>query len=215
MADYDPDKHCGGQRLNQPPGTLCTRPKGWGTDHPGWGRCKRHGGSTSSHTKRANLQIVQAECERLSIPVETNPDDALLDELYRTKGWVNTYEAAVNELELHPEADRYIPGDEDGDGHWERGDGGVYGRMYHLTGMPTGEAKPHVLVELLFRERKHFADVAVAALRANIDERRVKIAEDQADMVHRAFEAALEAMNATPEQRQDGRRAYVGHLRAA
>ena len=35
-------------RKRQPryPGETCARPAGWGTGHPGFGRCKLHGGAT-------------------------------------------------------------------------------------------------------------------------------------------------------------------------
>ena len=37
-----------GARKRQPryPGETCARPAGWGTEHPGFGRCKLHGGAT-------------------------------------------------------------------------------------------------------------------------------------------------------------------------
>jgi hypothetical protein len=56
-ADRDSSRYCGGP-LRHRDGT-CTRPAGWGTPHPGIGRCKLHGGSTGSHVKAA--QKVQAE----------------------------------------------------------------------------------------------------------------------------------------------------------
>lgn len=31
----------------------CRRPAGWGTDHPGWGQCKLHGGAAPNNRKRA------------------------------------------------------------------------------------------------------------------------------------------------------------------
>jgi hypothetical protein len=34
-------------------GTLCKRPAGWGTGHPGRGRCVKHGGKTRNHEKKA------------------------------------------------------------------------------------------------------------------------------------------------------------------
>jgi hypothetical protein len=41
---------CGGtNRAGKP----CKHPAGWGTDHPGIGRCKNHGGSTPTHRQAA------------------------------------------------------------------------------------------------------------------------------------------------------------------
>lgn len=195
MAPGDPTKGHGKCGATKRSGGQCGRPAGWGTQHAGWGRCKLHGGSTPNHIRAAEVEQTRRDCMRLSIPIEINPDEALLGELYRTAGFIATYDAFVRELELTEGQ------------HW--------GRMYGPTGMVTGEAKPHVAVELLFRERRHLADVSVAALRANIDERRIQIVEDQATMVHRAFEAALEAAKLSVEQRQEARQAYGAHLRLA
>lgn len=41
-------------------GTPCRQPAGWGTEHPGAGRCKLHGGaSTGPHDQRGNKNAVK------------------------------------------------------------------------------------------------------------------------------------------------------------
>jgi hypothetical protein len=112
----------------------------------------------------------------LGIPVETDPGEALLGELAETAGNVAFYRQLVQQLPGHPEPDEYLSG-KDGDGRWERGGPGVYGPTFHVSGVPTGEARPHVLVQLYNRERKHMVDVASAALRAGVEDHRVRIAE--------------------------------------
>ncbi len=148
-----------------------------------------------NHRRHAELELARRECVKLSVPIETDPGDALLGEVFRTCGWLATYESAVQELAL-------VEGE-----HW--------GATYGPGGLATGEAKPHVLVELLHRERRHLADVTSAALRANIDERRVRIVENQATMVHRAFEAALASIELDGTQRQTARVAYGRQLQLA
>lgn len=44
MTDQNNYKHCLAQTRA---GTPCRRPSGWGTRHPGQGRCKLHGGSST------------------------------------------------------------------------------------------------------------------------------------------------------------------------
>lgn len=47
---------CCGAKLRKKAGTdTCQRPAGWGTDHPGEGRCKLHGGVGQKHTARYQL----------------------------------------------------------------------------------------------------------------------------------------------------------------
>lgn len=170
----------------------CTRPAGWGTDHPGVGYCKLHLGSTASHRRAASLEIARRECEALSIPVEVSPAEALLDELYRTAGWIATYARMVDEL-----------GDTSA----------LYGPTFHTSGVRTGEARPHVTVELLFRERQHYRAVSEAAIRAGVEVRRLELQERQVELAQRAFEAMLEELGLDSERRQEARRSYARHLR--
>lgn len=193
MPAYDPDKHCGGQRANQPEGTLCTRPKGWGTPHLGVGRCKRHGGSTPNHITAAHLEIAKNECATLGIPIETTPADALIQEVWEACGNVEFYRGLVQELRTHPEPDVFVTDDDDG-GHWERGEAGMYGRTYHVSGLPTGEAKEHILLRLYNDERKRKLEASAAALRAGVDERRVRLAEADATWITAAQVKQLELM---------------------
>lgn len=190
MPAPGPDKElCGAQLPKRPQGTTCKQPAGHGTKHLGVGCCSRHGGNTESHEKAAGVELARRECVTLGIPVDTNPAEALLRSVREAAGNVEFYRQLVQELPTHPADDVLVPAtivaNEDGTtgqiaAHWERGDPGVYGRTYHVSGMPTGEAKPHVLVQLYNEERKHLAAVATAALRAGVQERFVQLAEAQA-----------------------------------
>lgn len=166
MPKAGPDKQlCGGQRLNQPPGTLCTQRAGWGTAHPGVGYCKRHGGATGSHTRAAQKEIARQEVARLGLssdiePMPVDPREALALELWRSHFNVTVLEALVGKLGLH--------------------EGGIYGKTYHVSGIETGEAKPHVLVAMYNAERQHLTSVALSAHKAGVEERRVQIQQDTA-----------------------------------
>lgn len=48
---------CGAQRAKSQ--GACKRPAGWGTDHPGQGACKLHGGSTPTHRRAALREQAQ------------------------------------------------------------------------------------------------------------------------------------------------------------
>jgi hypothetical protein len=177
-----PDKElCNAQRPKQPEGVLCKQPAGHGTKHLGVGRCSKHGGNTESHEKAAETELARRECQTLGVLIDIDPAEALLHEVREAHGMCEMYRGEIDKLGLHPEDDEFIPG-EDGEGHWERGKGGLYGRTYHVSGVPTGEAKPHVLVILWMEERKRRQAAAEAALRAGIAERQVRVAEKQAEL---------------------------------
>lgn len=60
---------------NKRGGGKCNQPAGWGTNHPGIGRCKIHAGSVPNHVKAA----ASAEYRKLlGNPIEINPLDALI-----------------------------------------------------------------------------------------------------------------------------------------
>lgn len=86
-----------GSRKRQGDGT-CTLPAGWGTDHPGTGSCKHHGGSTRNHRKAAVEAQARIELARLDVP----PVDDPLSELAKITGqviaWKDQIAGKVNEL---------------------------------------------------------------------------------------------------------------------
>jgi len=210
MAVYDPDKHCGAQRLNQPAGTLCTQRKGHGTSHPGVGRCSRHGGSTPTHVAAAEAELARRACVTLGVPVAIDPAEALLDELRRSYGNVLYLESLVRQLPTHPESDTTAPAADDGEARTVRGKPGVYGLTYHASGEATGDARPHILVTLYNEERKHYASVAAAALRAGVAQRVIELAEATARQVVDVlteFAKRLGLDPASPAVREAGRHA--------
>lgn len=210
MPAPGPDKAlCNAQRPNQPKGVLCKRVAGHGTDHLGVGRCSRHGGSTETHKRSAEVELARIECETLGISIETTPAEALIRSVWAARGDFEFYQGLVRELPIHPEPDEYIDGEDGEDGHWERGQPGVYGRTYHVSGVPTGEAKRHILVQLYEDAQKRLADFASAALKAGVEERALRIAEADAVRINDAQMKACEAMGWADRWEE-----YRGHFNA-
>lgn len=175
---------CGGKK-RQGEG-LCTRPAGWGTDHPGIGRCKLHFGAAPSHSRAAQKVVARRECERLGLSVEVDPGEALIQELWETAGNVEFYRGLVQQLPAHPQPGKVqevVGGEDDGATVRVPAQPGVYAPTYHVSGIATGEAKPHILVQLYNDERKHLTAVASAALKAGVEQRRVELAEAQAQQL--------------------------------
>lgn len=73
-----PARICGAatRRGQGPP---CKRGRGWGTDHPGFGNCKRHGGATSSGKKAAAKEAAAAAVRAdYAGELDVDPLEALL-----------------------------------------------------------------------------------------------------------------------------------------
>lgn len=126
---------------------------------PGGTVCYYHGGAAKQVRAAAERNLQKAEVERqierLGIkPREIGYQDALLEELWRSAGWVDYLEQRVQ-----------AEGAES------------------LTQWGMGGRTASALWAMLEEERKRFVAVAVACGRAGIEERRVQLAEQQGKML--------------------------------
>jgi hypothetical protein len=184
MAD-DSSRYCGA-RLRKRDGT-CTRPAGWGTGHPGAGRCKLHGGCAPSGRKAGMEALARKAVITYGLPRDISPADALLEEVRCTAGHVAWLREKVRDLE-------------EDDLVW----GITEQSEKSATEFPgtdiTYAARPSVWLELYYRERKHLVDVTKAAISAGIEERRVKLAEAQGALLNSVIRRILARLNLTGEQ---------------
>lgn len=184
--EYDPAIHCGAHP-DDPVRGPCRATKGRGTDHPGVGACKHHGGSTPSGRKAAGRVMAEEAVRRLAIPVQTTAEQALLDEIARAAGWVAWLEDRIVET-AGDDAARLIQGTRS------------VRRTRAADGTETTvtEAGPsvHLWLELLHRERRLLRDAATAAIAARLDERRVQAAEQAGERDGRLVQAVIDALTA-------------------
>lgn len=166
---------------------VCAYPAGWGTDHVGYGRCKLHGGNTPTHQRAAQKAKIEHAVATLGLPREIDPRDALLEEVYRTAGAVAWLDQQVRTL-LPEEV--------------------IWGKSEeidrHATEFPgtdaTYKAQVHLWVELWQRERAHLVRVSKEAIAAGIEERKVRLAEQQGALLAGVIKSILADLELTPEQ---------------
>lgn len=167
---------------------------------PGAPTCRFHGSANARSRQAAARRLAEAEAARqvatLGLPIDITPTDALLEEVRWTAGHVAWLRGKVAELD--PE-----PGRVTDDGH-NPGTALTWGTTKVKIGGDdagiTAEAKPSIWYELYARERDHLVKVAGAALKAGVEERRVRLAEQQGDLVALAITRILDALNLTPDQ---------------
>lgn len=158
-------------------------------------RCGRHGGNSPQAKKAAERRVAEekarVELERgvrtLGLPVDVDPGKALLDEIHWTAGHVQWLREKVQELqdeELVWGREKY----EDGVG------------PQGVVDVTTEKAGPSVWYELYMKERDHLTKTCALALKAGIEERKVKLAESQGALVAEAIRRILAALNLTPAQ---------------
>lgn len=155
--------------------------------------CRTHGGGAPQVKAAAAARLQQREAvlavETFGLPRKVDPHTALLEELHRSAGAVEWLGAVVADLERD-------------DVVW-----GVAEQVEKLAGEfpgidTTKAAKPNAWVLLWQAERKHLVDVSKACVSAGIEERRIRLAESQGQMLASVVRAVLDRLELTEPQRR-------------
>jgi hypothetical protein len=174
---------CGAKKTNG--SGLCGHAAGWGTDHPGFGRCKLHGGSVPNGIKAAS----EAEGRYLlgQLIPDREPVDDPTAELRRVGAIVLTWMEACQETIEHLKDFRY---QDDKGGEQLRSEIPVFERAMDR------------------------ATVLLATLaKLGLDEREVAVSEAKAQMMLRALEAGLAENGIIGPQATAVKQATGRHLR--
>lgn len=188
--DYMPDKHprnekgeliCGARKKSKRGGTLCSLPAGHRTDHPGWGKCSYHGGNTPALRTSAAKYVGGEVIDKMTMaygygsPVDLNPVEALLQEVRRCGGHVAWLADRISMWEMA-----------DSDGNLSK---------------PITEVQQQ-WIDLYHKERANLVKVSKTALDAGVNERKIRLAERQGEIMINALNAAFEQLGLTREQRK-------------
>lgn len=175
--------------------------------------CRFHGGNTpgskAAVKKRRQEAAAQKAVQTLGIKVETTPTEALLEEVRWTAGHVQWLRAKVQELE-----DKAAEAEDEGHplvwgltSKTEKNASEFAGTDY------TEEAAPSIWYTLYLKERQHLVAVSSAAIKAGVEERMVRLAERQGDMVFMAITAILKDLMLSPQQQDMVQHVVPKHLR--
>lgn len=162
-------------------------------------KCRMHLGRKAGDViaeSRAREAVVT-----LGLPRDISPTEALLEEVRYTAGHVAWLRDKVRELE---DADLVWGKTEEVD----RGSGEFSGTDI------THAATPNMWLELYYRERQHLVAVTKAAIAAGIEERRVRLAEQQGALVAQVIRAILADLHLSDEQQAKVPEVVPRHLRA-
>ncbi len=164
--------------------------------------CKKHG-SGAKHVRAAAARRVAAAAAEAAVAAyglrrDIDPNTALLEEVQWSAGHVAWLRARVQEID--PKALTV----------------GVAEQRIDPAGGKSVliRTEPNIWLELYDRERRHLLAVCTAALRAGIEDRAVRLAERQGELVAQVVRAILGDLDLTAEQWATAREAVPRHLRA-
>lgn len=164
--------------------------------------CRVHGGAAPAVRAAAARRTAEAKAAAavatLGLPVDITPTEALLQEVQWTAGHVKWLRSKVQEVGSKP-ANRPDPQ------HplvW----GTTKVATKNATSSPGSNtehaATTSIWYDLYAKERAHLVTVCSAALKAGVEERRIRLAEQQGDLVAEAIRRILNALNLTPKQQR-------------
>lgn len=167
--------------------------------------CGTHGGrapqSKVAAERRMNEIRAAKAVANFGLPREIDPKDALLEELYRTAGAIDWLHAQI--LDLDP--DGIV---------WGKTEETEKGATEYEGIDTTYAAAVNVWVQLWQKERDHLVAVSKAAISAGIEERRVRLAEQQGALLASVIKSILGDLQLTPEQHARAPRVVADRLRA-
>lgn len=173
---------------------------------PGDHRCARHYGKIDGRAARKTAKLVEKYVGKgpvdmkgisrqdedamfLGAPIDKDPGVLLLEEIHRTAGHIAWLESKV----------RSLGGDEL---VWslraQTEESGSKGEDYVELVTKEYGAEVNTWYQLYKKEREHLVKVAGDALKAGVEERRVRIAERGIDMLEAALSAALTDLGVDP-----------------
>jgi hypothetical protein len=174
--------------------------------------CRWHGGEAPQSKSAAGRRRQQQEAERimrmLGEPIDTTPAEALLDTVKRTAGYVAFLRERVAEVDA---ADLVWGVTKEKDGHVVVGT--TRDATLEATTDSTREAKPNAWLTLLGEWQDRLVKTCTAALSAGIEERRVRLAEQQGALVADVIRGVLADLGLSAEQSAKVAEIVPRHLR--
>ncbi len=187
---------CGGTTRQQskynPAGAPCERPAGWGTEHPGIGRCKFHGGATKNAAKQAALtEAVNYVLDIMGPAIDVDPMEALIWCVRIAAGEVAYATRKISELEEDEVLDR--PEE-------ETNRTGYGPKSESFREVKQSSVTLHIWIQARHSALDRLARYSKMALDAGIAERQVKLAETAGDEIAQSIRSILDNLLLTPEQ---------------
>jgi hypothetical protein len=180
---------CGAKTRQEDSAEFCGLPAGWGSDHPGIGRCKLHGGNTGKQRTGAARIKAEQEVRDVLAELDVAPVDDPLTALSQLAGQVVAWQTATATLVNRLDDQVRYEG-------------------------ATGAEQLRAEVGLYERAMDRANTVLSTIARLDIDGRLVRIEEAKAQLLMEAVQAGLASIGVTGEQAAKVKRVMARKLRS-
>ena len=170
-------------------GSQCQRPAGWGTNHAGAGNCKLHGGKSPNGELHGNLQLARREAAVMGQPLPVDPGDALLQCIQIAAGEVQYASLRIADLDddaalVEQQTVKVRP--------LSLGKDGESPEVTVEEVTTSSVADLHVWIRVRQQAMDRLVNYSSVAIKAGLEERRVKIAEQTGALIAQAVRGILE-----------------------
>lgn len=177
MSSQDPVNRCGAKTRG---GTPCQRPAGAGTGHVGTGRCKLHGGASPQAELSGAVQLARRDATVLGAPLDVEPHVAILECIRIAAGEVRYASEQIANLSEDDAVGAIVTTVER-----EGGENGGGSETRH------GPPALHIWAVVRHQAMDRLVDYSKVAINAGIEERRVRLAEQQGALLAQAIRGIL------------------------
>jgi hypothetical protein len=171
-------------------GTPCQKGAGWGTKHSGTGRCKLHGGSSPQAELSGQVFLARREAVVMGVPLDIEPHNAILECIRIAAGEVQYASDRIAELEPEQAVGRMTST------HTRPLDLGKEGEdpSHIVEEVKIEQPALHIWIVARRQAMDRLVQYSAVAIKAGIEERRVKLAESQGQLLVQVIRGVLQEL---------------------
>lgn len=185
-------------------GGSCDQPAGNRTNHPGFGKCWKHGGASPLAEVAGQVALAHRDYQVMGVPVDISPQDALLECIRIAAGEVAYFSTRISELE-HEEAIGPVLTTTDRPLKEEKGAEDPHTIVQEIR---TEQPQLHIFIRARQQAMDRLVNYSATALRVGLEERLVRVAEMEGEVIAIAIAATMQELGVpdSPEVRSVVRR---------
>jgi hypothetical protein len=187
----DPLSPCGAKTRK---GTPCKQRAGHGTGHPGEGRCSKHGGSSPRAEVAGQVVLAKREAMVMGVPLDIPATHGILECIRIAAGEVRYASDRIAELGADEVIGPLVSTVE----RPLKEEKGAESSTRTVTEVHRGAPDVHIWVRVRHEAMDALVRYETAALRAGIQERLVRIAEGEAQILAEAMKRLVIALGHQP-----------------